>query len=91
MDIETRDEIVRKVLKKMDKRSLIGQRKYGGTMDSEIERREKGLYHFMEDVQEEMMDALLYLEAAKYCLRDEIQYVADLMTKNKKKNRAKKN
>ncbi len=91
MDIETKDEIVRKVLKKMDKRSLIGQRKYGGTMDSEIERREKGLYHFMEDVQEEMMDALLYLEAAKYCLRDEIQYVADLMTKNKKKNRAKKN
>tara|TARA_R110002167_G_scaffold146207_1_gene337456 strand:+ start:885 stop:1160 length:276 start_codon:yes stop_codon:yes gene_type:complete len=90
MEIKTKDEIVRKVLEKMDKRSLIGQRKYGGTMEEEIERREKGLYHFMEDVQEEMMDALLYLEAAKYCLRDEIQYVADLMNKNKRKNRAKK-
>ena len=90
MEIKTKDEIVRKVLEKMDKRSLIGQRKYGGTMDSEIERREKGLYHFMEDVQEEMMDASLYLEAAKYCLRDEIQYMADLMKKNKRKNDAQK-
>ena len=72
----------------MDKRSLVGQRKYGGTMEEEIDRREKGLYHFMEDVQEELMDALLYLEAAKYCLRDEIQYMADLMKKNKKKNDA---
>ena len=90
MDIETKDEIVRKVLKKMDKRSLIGQRKYGGTMNDEIERREKGIYHFMEDVQEELMDALLYLEAAKYCLRDEIQYMADLMKKNKRKNDAQK-
>ena len=90
MYIETKDEIVRKVLKKMDKRSLIGQRKYGGTMNDEIERREKGIYHFMEDVQEELMDALLYLEAAKYCLRDEIQYMADLMKKNKRKNDAQK-
>ena len=61
MEIKTKDSIVRKVLKKMDKRSLIGQRKYGDTMQSEIERREKGLYHFMEDVQEELMDALLYI------------------------------
>ena len=91
MEIRTKDNIVRRVLKKMDQRSLVGQRKYGDSMESEIERREKGLYHFMEDVQEEMMDALLYLEAAKYCLRDEIQYVADLMNKNKRKNRAKKN
>ena len=44
----------------------------------------------MEDVQEELMDALLYLEAAKYCLRDEIQYMADLMKKNKRKNDAQK-
>ena len=73
MEIKTTDSIVRKVLKKMDKRSLIGQRKYGDTMESEIERREKGLYHFMEDVQEELMDALLYIEAAKRCLNDEIE------------------
>jgi len=82
MEIRTRDNIVRRVLKKMDQRSLIGQQKYGDTMESEIERREKGLYHFMEDVQEELMDALLYLESAKYCLKDEIQYIAKRMNKN---------
>ena len=86
MEIKTKDAIVRKVLKKMDKRSLIGQRKYGDTMQSEIERRQKTLYHFMEDVQEELMDALLYLESAKYCLRDEIQYMAKMMEKGEKKN-----
>ena len=59
MEIKTTDAIVKKVLEKMDKRSIEGQRKYGDTMESEIERREKGLYHFMEDVQEELMDALL--------------------------------
>jgi hypothetical protein len=82
MEIRTKDNIVRRVLKKMDQRSLIGQQKYGDTMESEIERREKGLYHFMEDVQEELMDALLYLESAKYCLKDEIQYIAKRMNKN---------
>ena len=86
MEIRTKDNIVRRVLKKMDQRSLVGQRKYGDTMESEIERREKGLYHFMEDVQEELMDALLYLESAKYCLKDEIQYIAKMMEKGAKKN-----
>ena len=86
MEIKTKAAIVRKVLKKMDKRSLIGQRKYGDTMESEIKRREKSLYHFMEDVQEELMDSLLYLESAKYCLRDEIQYMAKMMEKGEKKN-----
>ena len=86
MEIKTKDSIVRKVLKKMDKRSLIGQRKYGDTMESEIKRREKSLYHFMEDVQEELIDALLYLESAKYCLRDEIQYMSKMMDKGEKKN-----
>jgi len=86
MEIRTKDAIVRRVLKKMDQRSLVGRRKYGDTMESEIERREKGLYHFMEDVQEELMDALLYLESAKYCLKDEIQYIAKMMEKGAKKN-----
>ena len=41
MEIKTKDAIVRKVLKKMDKRSLIGQRKYGDTMESEIKEERK--------------------------------------------------
>ena len=36
MKIETKDEIVLAVLRKMDKRSLIGQDKYGATMMEEI-------------------------------------------------------
>ena len=73
MKINTKDEIVLKVLKKMDQRSLVGQKKYGATMMEEIEGEEKDLNRFLIDVQEELMDALLYIEAAKRCLSDEIE------------------
>ena len=75
MKINTKDEIVLKVLKKMDQRSLVGQEKYGATMMEEIEGEEKDLNRFLIDVQEELMDALLYIEAAKRCLSDEIEDV----------------
>ena len=73
MKIDTKDEIVLAVLKKMDQRSMIGQKKYGATMMQEIEGQEKDLNRFLIDVQEELMDALLYIEAAKRCLTDEIE------------------
>jgi len=73
MKIDTKDEIVLAVLKKMDQRSIIGQKKYGATMMQEIEGQEKDLNRFLVDVQEELMDALLYIEAAKRCLSDEIE------------------
>ena len=73
MKINTKDEIVLSVLKKMDQRSIIGQQKYGATMMQEIEGQEKDLNRFLVYVQEELMDALLYIEAAKRCLSDEIE------------------
>ena len=73
MKIKTKDAIVQAVLRKMDERSLIGQKKYGATMMQEIEGQEKDLNRFLVDVQEELMDALLYIEAAKRCLTDEIE------------------
>ena len=73
MNIETKDEIVLSVLKKMDERSLVGQKKYGATMMEEIEGQKKDLSRFLIDVQEELMDALLYIEAAKRCLTDEVE------------------
>ena len=73
MRIKTEDKIVQKVLRKMDERSLIGQKKYGSTMMDEIEGQKKDLNRFLVDVQEELMDALLYIEAAKRCLTDEIE------------------
>ena len=63
MKIKTKDEIVRAVLAKMDERSLIGQKKYGATMMEEIKGEKKDLNRFLVDVQEELMDALLYIEA----------------------------
>tara|TARA_B100001057_G_scaffold501185_1_gene621665 strand:- start:6560 stop:6826 length:267 start_codon:yes stop_codon:yes gene_type:complete len=73
MRIKTEDKIVQQVLRKMDERSLIGQKKYGATMMQEIEGQKKDLNRFLIDVQEELMDALLYIEAAKRCLTDEIE------------------
>ena len=73
MKIKTEDKIVQQVLRKMDERSLIGQKKYGATMMQEIEGQEKDLDRFLVDVQEELMNALLYIEAARRCLTDEIE------------------
>jgi len=74
MRIKTKDKIVKRVIKKMDKRSLIGQKKYGQTMHDEIVSGKKNFRDFLTDVQEEIMDALLYIEAAKESLDDEIIY-----------------
>ena len=73
MQIKTKDKIVQAVLRKMDDRSIVGQKKYGQTMQDEIETGKKDLHMFLTDVQEEIMDALLYIEAAKRCLNDEIE------------------
>jgi len=73
MQIKTKDKIVQDVLRKMDERSLIGQKKYGATMMQEIEGQKKDLSRFIVDVQEELMDAILYLESARHCLQNEIE------------------
>ena len=73
MQIKTKDKIVQDVLRKMDERSLIDQKKYGATMMQEIEGQKKDLSRFIVDVQEELMDAILYLESARHCLQDEIE------------------
>jgi len=86
MQIETKDEIVLSVLKKMDQRSIIGQEKYGATMMEEIVGQKKDLSRFLVDVQEELMDALLYIESAKRCLTDEIEEAMYAKTKTLNEN-----
>ena len=71
--VKTKDEIVQKVIEKIDQRSLVGQAKYGATMMGEIQDEVKDLDRFLVDVQEEIMDALLYIQAARVCLTDEIE------------------
>jgi|TARA_A100001391_G_scaffold167887_1_gene128344 hypothetical protein len=76
MKIKTKDKIVLNVIKKMDERSIVGQKKYGQTMDEEVEQGMKDLDDFLNDVQEEIMDALLYIQAAKKCLEENIIYTS---------------
>jgi len=71
--VKTKDKIVEQVIEKIDQRSLIGQKKYGAMMMEEVEGKDKDLNDFLTDVQEEIMDALLYIQAARHCLRDEIE------------------
>ena len=73
--VKTNDEIVQRVIEKIDQRSLIGQKKYGATMMGEIKNEVKDLDRFLVDVQEEIMDALLYIQAARVCLQDELEEV----------------
>lgn len=74
--IKTTDTIVQDVIKKIDARSEVGMKKYGKAMIEEVMNGEKDLHAFMTDVQEELMDALLYLESAKRCLQIEIEEAA---------------
>ena len=71
--IKTEDKIVQQVIEKIDQRSLVGQAKYGAMMMEEVEGKDKDLNDFLIDVQEEIMDALLYIQAARACLRDEVE------------------
>ena len=64
-----RDPVVRSVVDKFVSRSDVGYSKYGTTLDDERRLKMKGLQKYLNDVQEELMDAVLYIQAA----RDELQ------------------
>ena len=68
-----RDPVVRHVCDKFVKRSDIGYAKYGSTLDDERRLKMKGLQKYLDDVQEELMDAILYIQAA----RDELQDLSE--------------
>ena len=53
----------------------MGQKKYGATMMEEIKGEVKDLNRFLVDVQEELMDAILYIESARECIRLEIEQI----------------
>jgi hypothetical protein len=60
-----RDPVVRKVCDKFVERSNIGYAKYGDTLDDERRLRMKGLQKYLNDIQEELMDAVLLLHTYK--------------------------
>ena len=65
-----RDPVVRSVVDKFVKRSDVGYAKYGSTLDDERRLKMKGLQKYLNDVQEELMDAVLYIQAAPDELQD---------------------
>ena len=65
-----RDPVVRNVVDKFVSRSDVGYEKYGSTLDDERRLKMKGLQKYLNDVQEELMDAVLYIQTAREELRD---------------------
>ena len=60
-----RDPVVKNVVDKFVKRSDVGFEKYNNTLDDERRLRMKNLQGYLNDVQEELMDAVLYIQAAR--------------------------
>ena len=48
----------------------MGFAKYGSTLDDERKLKMKGLTKYLNDIQEELMDAVLYIQAAREELQD---------------------
>ena len=65
-----RDPVVRNVVDKFVSRSDIGFEKYGSSLDDERRLKMKGLTKYLNDIQEELMDAVLYIQSARDELRD---------------------
>ena len=65
-----KDPVVRNVVDKFISRSDVGFEKYGSSMDDERRLKMKGLQGYLNDIQEELMDAVLYIQAAREELRD---------------------
>ena len=65
-----RDPVVKHVVTKFVSRSDIGYEKYGRTLDDERRGKFKNLAGYLNDIQEELMDAVLYIQAAREELRD---------------------
>ena len=65
-----RDPVVRNVVDKFVSRSDVGYSKYGSTLDDERRLKMKGLQKYLNDIQEELMDAILYIQAAREELQD---------------------
>ena len=70
-----RDPIIKAVIEKIKKRSEVGFKKYGVTLEDDEQTLDTWLNH----IQEELMDAVNYIEKARSVLRTEIEecYIKD--------------
>ena len=68
--VEFRDPVVKRVVEKFRTRSDAGFEKYGTTLHEERTTKMKGLMKYLVDIQEELMDAILYIQTAQEELKD---------------------
>ena len=78
--IAFRDPVVENVVDKFVKRSDVGYEKYGRTLDNERRGKHKNLAGYLNDIQEELMDAVLYIQAAREELMDQTTRSKALVT-----------
>ena len=71
-EIVFRDPVVENVVDKFVNRSDVGFKKYGRTLHTERTGKHKDLAGYLNDIQEELMDAVLYIQAAREELADSI-------------------
>ena len=70
-EYDFRDPIIQKVVEKFISRSDVGYSKYKVTLDQDS----KSINEWLNNIQEELMDAVNYIEKLKSVLADELQEV----------------
>lgn len=77
--MEIRDKIIESVVQKFINRSDVGYKKYGVTLKEDDQTLDTWLKH----IQEELMDAVNYIEKTRHVLKSEIEecYLKDLKAK----------
>ncbi len=68
-EIEFRDSVVKRVVNKFVSRSDVGYSKYGITLEDDPSK----MFEWLNHLQEELMDAVLYLQKAKEVYMDDPQ------------------
>ena len=77
--MEIRDKVIESVVKKIINRSDVGYKKYGVTLHKDDQPLDTWLKH----IQEELMDAVNYIEKTRYALKSEIEemYLKDIQNR----------
>lgn len=76
----TKDKMIQNIMNRMSKRSEDGIKKFGNTMDES----KKPTINWIDDVQEEMWDSIVYLEKLKTILKEEKKDFLEEAEKEKK-------
>ena len=72
-----RDPVVKRVVDKFVERSNEGFRKYGTSLHEERTTKLKGLGKYLLDIQEELMDAVLYVQTAREEIKDILDEISE--------------